>query len=299
MSNIMELQQEQNEISSSNLNSTYSPLLSSQYLGWKGIVVEYHKQPPLKTNKHCQVYHVIEVNLSPKIQILGYCNQSFFFETLHRGNLNIIPAQVMMEVSWESEKEYLSLFLHPIYLAEIASELVDATSIEIDPQFAIRDPAIYHLALLFKAELESQKTSDRLYIDSLTDTLIIHLLRRYSTQKYLPKKYGDGLSKSKLQEIIRYIDTNLAEDLSLPELAQVLHLNPHYFTSLFKQSMGMSAYQYVITRRIETAKRLLKQQNLPIIEVAQCVGFKSSSHFSNTFRKYTGVKPSAYRRAIK
>jgi AraC family transcriptional regulator len=298
MQNIIKLQQEQNEISSNDKNSTYLPLLSSQYLGWKGIVVEYHKQPPLKTNKHCQVYHVIEVNLSSQIQILRSCNQSCFLETLYRGNLNIIPAQIMMEVSWESENEYLSLFLHPIYLAEVASKLVDITSIEINPQFAIDDPAIYHLALLFKAELESPTTSDRLYIDSLTDTLIIHLLRRYSTQKYLPDKYGDGLSKSKLQEIIRYIDTHLAEDLSLSELARVLHLNPHYFTSLFKQSMGISAYQYVINRRIETAKRLLKQQNLPIVEVAQCVGFKSSSHFSNTFRKYTGIKPSTYRRAI-
>ncbi|MGL5793947.1 MAG: helix-turn-helix transcriptional regulator, partial [Waterburya sp.] len=76
-------------------------------------------------------------------------------------------------------------------------------------------------------------------------------------------------------------------------------LNPHYFTSLFKQSMGMNAYQYVITRRIETAKRLLQQQDLPIIQVAHCTGFRSSSHFSNTFRKHIGVTPSGYRKAIK
>ncbi|MGL6339972.1 MAG: helix-turn-helix domain-containing protein [Waterburya sp.] len=281
------------------MSSLHSPLLSSQYLGWKGIIAEYHKHPAQKIDKHCQLYHVIEVNFYLQSKILRCWNQNCSFKNLRRGDFNIIPAQIMTEVSWESENEYLLLYLHPMYLAEIASELVDATSIEIEPQFAIRDPAIYNLALLFKSELESQKNCDRLYIDSLTDTLIIHLLRRYSTQKYLPQKYGDGLSKNKLQEIIKYIETHLTEDLSLQQLAQVLHLNPHYFTSLFKQSMGMSAYQYVITRRIETAKRLLQQQDLPIIEIAYCTGFRSSSHFSNTFRKHIGVTPSAYRKAMK
>jgi AraC family transcriptional regulator len=265
---------------------------------WDKIIAEYHRQQAFTIDTHCQLYHVIQISFCSPIQILHHWNKGFSFDKFHRGDINIIPAQMMMEVSWKEENEYLSLYLQPAYLAKIALEVVGSDSIEIEPKFSICDPAIYHLALLFKAELESNKNSDRLYIDSLTDTLIIHLLRRYSRQKHLPQKYADGLSKSKLQEIVSYIETHLTEELSLQQLAQVLHLSPHYFTSVFKQSMGMSAYQYLITRRIETAKQVLQQKDLSIIEVAHCTGFKSSSHFSNTFRQHTGVTPSAYRKAI-
>ena len=298
MSKIIHSPHKKKEVLSTSLSCSCPYMLSSRYLGWDGIIAEYHKQPALKIDRHCQLYHVIEINFCPQIEILRCWNRSCSLQNLRLGNINIIPARISTEVSWKQKYEYLSLYLQPTYLAEIASELINATSVEIVPQFAICDPTIYHLALLFKSELESTQISNRLYIESLTNTLAINLLRRYAVQKQLPQNYSDGLSKSKLQQIVNYIEAHLNRDLSLKTMAAILHISPHYFSDLFKQSMGISAYQYVVKRRIETAKRLLKQPDLPIIEIAHCTGFKTSSHFSNTFRKHIGVTPSAYRRKI-
>jgi AraC family transcriptional regulator len=98
---------------------------------------------------------------------------------------------------------------------------------------------------------------------------------------------------------MEYIHEHLSEDLSLREIAAFLQMSPNYFTSLFKQSTGLSAHQYVIHCRIEKAERLLTKSDLSIVEVAQQVGFQSQSHFVNVFRKQTGMTPKTYRKARK
>lgn len=129
--------------------------------------------------------------------------------------------------------------------------------------------------------------------------VIEELLRRYSVWKPAVRDFTGGLPKIKLQQAMEYIHDHLTEDLSLREIATRLQMSPNYFTSLFKQSTGLSTHQYVIQCRIEKAKQLLTKPNLPIVEVSQQVGFQSQSHFINVFRKRTGMTPKTYREARK
>ncbi|PSO50376.1 MAG: hypothetical protein BRC40_01955 [Cyanobacteria bacterium QH_8_48_120] len=123
---------------------------------------------------------------------------------------------------------------------------------------------------------------------------ICSLRENYSPQSNLSERSG-GLSWCKLKEAITYINDNLDKNLKLTEIAAVVEISPYYFARLFKQSMGMPPHQYVSNRRIEQAKALLENTNLPIAEVASSVGFTSQSHFTNVFRKLTGITPKAYK----
>lgn len=106
-----------------------------------------------------------------------------------------------------------------------------------------------------------------------------------------------GLPTWRLKRVLAYIDDNLGGDISLADLASIARLSPHHFGELFRQSTGTSPYRYVLDRRIECAKVLLRESMLGVLDVALAVGFSDQSHFSKVFRRSVGMAPGAYRQA--
>ncbi|MGL4618876.1 MAG: AraC family transcriptional regulator, partial [Chroococcidiopsis sp.] len=153
----------------------------------------------------------------------------------------------------------------------------------------------HQVAMLLLAELQSGGMMGRLYVESLTQVLVIHLLRHYSTLTRTITSENRSLTRVQLQEAIDYIHTNLDRDLSLVELASVINISPTYFASLFKQAMGISPHQYVIKQRVEQAKLMLKKTNLEIADIALQVGFSSQSHLTQQFKRFTGMTPKQVR----
>jgi AraC family transcriptional regulator len=105
---------------------------------------------------------------------------------------------------------------------------------------------------------------------------------------------ADVLSPQQLCYTLDYIQANLHRALNLPIIATHLNLSYYYFCSLFKQSMGISPWQYVIRQRIDRAKELLKEQKLSIAEIALACGFSHYSHLNKHFQKVTGTTPGNY-----
>ncbi len=99
----------------------------------------------------------------------------------------------------------------------------------------------------------------------------------------------------RVQEVLAFIDRNLGERLTLPDMAGVLAINSYHFAHVFKQATGLAPHQYVIRRRLVRAKQLLDGTELPIAEVALAVGCANQSHFSALFHRATGMTPLNYR----
>ncbi|MEO1593102.1 MAG: helix-turn-helix transcriptional regulator, partial [Cyanobacteria bacterium J06632_22] len=78
-------------------------------------------------------------------------------------------------------------------------------------------------------------------------------------------------------------------------LAQLVGMSQFHFGRLFKQSLNLSPYQYLLRQRVERAKQLLKQTDNPVSEIALECGFNSHSHLGRKFRQLTGVTPKTYR----
>jgi transcriptional regulator GlxA family with amidase domain len=104
-----------------------------------------------------------------------------------------------------------------------------------------------------------------------------------------------GLPLWRLKRVLAYVDAHLASDIRLKDLAAAAALSAHHFSELFRQSVGVSPYAYVLERRVERAKHLLRDSMLGVLDIALAVGFSDQSHFSKIFRRAAGVTPSAYR----
>jgi len=103
------------------------------------------------------------------------------------------------------------------------------------------------------------------------------------------------LPACRLRRVIEYVQENLQRDLRLAELSALVHMSPYHFARLFKQSTGVPPHRFLVRRRIDAARALLAARTAPIVEIAQLVGFRTASHFTTTFRRVTGMTPSAYR----
>lgn len=98
-----------------------------------------------------------------------------------------------------------------------------------------------------------------------------------------------------IKRAIAYIARNYAFKITLEEVAEQVHLNPSYFSTIFKQSCGSSFKEYLNMVRIEESKRLLANTNYSVIDIAIATGFEDQSYFSKVFKKYTGLTPKQFR----
>ena len=275
-----------------------SPILSSYKAGWKGIHFAYHRQPAHEIPDCRFAHHILTICVGQfeiKLKRDGRWQKEYYT----CGDIGFFPASQQGPIAQcDREVEFINLYLEPKTFARVACESVDADRVELVPQFNIRDPLIQQIGLELKTELEFGAADSRLYAESMATALSAHLLQRYSVKKLILRDYTGGLPKHKLREAIAYINDHLDLDLMLADMATLIGMSPHYFATLFKQSTGLAPHQYVTQCRIEKAKLLLTRQDLTIGEILQQVGFKSQSHFTRVFRKYTGTTPRGYRNAL-
>ncbi len=92
--------------------------------------------------------------------------------------------------------------------------------------------------------------------------------------------------------------SHLADDVGLDTLAAIADLSPKHFARAFRQSTGMPPHRWLIERRIDRAKALLRTADLSLAEISLACGFADQSHFTAAFRKLVGFTPGGYRRDV-
>jgi AraC family transcriptional regulator len=277
-----------------------SPLRSSEDLGWNEIHVQQHCQPAWESPECAQTTHIVIVGLSSDlVQTERWFDGSRQQEQLGgRNNVAIVPAMVPHRSSWNQEASFSLLSIQPDRLTKIAYESVTTEHVELIPHYAMQDTFIDRIGQSLTAELTEDRFGSHLLVDSLTIALSIHLLRHYSDWHKPLRDYQGGMPKRKMQQAIAYIYDHLADDLTIAAIADELEMSRYYFSRLFKRSIGVSPYRYVMEQRIEATKHLLKKTPLPISVIAGRVGFASQNQLTIQFRNLTGTTPSNYRKQL-
>lgn len=262
-----------------------------------GLTVDHHISKPSELefsgcNRHLLCLLLSEGNRQ-KITCIGKQKSE---KPQLKGDFWICSAQTSGLWAWDSTDESLMFVIDPLLLSRTASEVsgLEVSQVELLNTIGTRDPHIEAIAHLFQAELGTDSMGGQLYAESLVQVFIVHLLRQYCIfqPKIPPHPKSDATPR--LQPVLDYIHTYLDRPLHLAELAEVLGINQYYFCRLFKQSMGMAPYQYVLQQRMEKAKELLQQRKHTIAEVAVLVGCTDQSRFTKHFKNYFGITPSLF-----
>jgi AraC family transcriptional regulator len=275
-----------------------SPAPVPQAQNWENIFVEQFQHSSGEAHCHYGKEHTLCLSLAPRPVRLRQVREGKTYTGLYgKGDLSIIPAEVPFFARWDEDDNYLQIRLTARWIQQVASEALEINGdcLEILPEFRTRDPQIEAIGMMLLAELHQESTGNRLYIESLANILAVHLIRHYTIAKPAFPVYEGGLTQHQLLQVLDYIHEHLHEDINLATLAALLNISQFHFSHQFKQSIGITPYQYLLQQRIERAKQLLKGSDRPITDIAFSCGFSSHSHLSRQFRQLTGMTPKAYR----
>jgi len=109
----------------------------------------------------------------------------------------------------------------------------------------------------------------------------------------------NNLPAGRLKRVLKHIEANLQGELNVSGLANVASLSPYHFARAFNRAMGVPPMRYVWRRRVVYARELIAHgPDQSLGEVAYKCGFKNNSHFTEAFKRETGMTPSAFRKTI-
>lgn len=178
---------------------------------------------------------------------------------------------------------------------------VDGDSLDI-----MKSRALELCALLSRASMEGGSYPETILnlnnqfirdISQCNDSEDLCYILQDTVETFTENMFNNSRSKNKdlMKKAITFISKNYANSLTLEYVASQVHLNPAYFSSLFKKESGFSFKEYLNMVRIEESKRLLTNTDYTIVDIAIAVGFEDQSYFSKVFKKYTGVTPKQFR----
>jgi AraC family transcriptional regulator len=246
-------------------------------------VVPEHEHPT-------HLVHLIVEGTARETWIGGGCT---FSDPRSSGTVTLVPRGTIDRTVFRSDFTIICLALHPQLLSRAVSET--EREVELLFKWSLSDRQIASVLLALHADLEEGSPAGRLFGESLGVGLAAYLARRYAAHPVNVARLRGGLPTYRLRRVLDYVAAHLDRDVSLGDLAGVAGLSPHYFAELFRQRVGKTPHRYVLERRIEHAKQLLRDRTKTILDVTLLTGFQDQGHFGRVFRRLVGATPSTYR----
>lgn len=262
-----------------------------------GITVSHCIEPPDAIKVPASCHHFLIVMLSHGTRQVTRFNGQEHEGEFQIGEFVLHPASVPGFYSWESTDEALLFAIEPSFLNKVAikTECLNPSRVEVRDIVKSYCPHLEKIAYSFLAEMQTGGFRGQLYTDYLANLMAIDLLRHQCVFQPRIREYTGGLSASQTKQAVDYIQAHLDEELGLETIADLAGLSQAHFSRKFKISMGVTPHKYVMQQRVEMAKRLLRQTDIALADVATDCGFTHQSHMGRLFKENLGMTPKQYR----
>jgi AraC family transcriptional regulator len=242
----------------------------------------------------------ISIHAGPPVDVTCRRAGQLHRGTASRGDIHIIPAETPSVWEVRGADTFLTLSVSDALLGRVAAELgLDPAAVEIRNRFQTRDTQLENIAWALKDEMECGYPCGQLYLDSLAVAVATRLICSHSSKTADERRRTKRLSDRRLRRVLDYIEDNLAENVSLSDLAAVVGLSVSHFKVLFREAVGVPPHQYLIQRRVERARNLLGESALSISQIATRTGFAHQSHLARHMSRVLGVSPKSLRGALR
>lgn len=216
---------------------------------------------------------------------------------MHPGALWVMPEGSRHSVRFEARVEGIALAFESTEFNRMVEAAGGKLAVPVMHSLAACPPKIEHLMRALAYESEESSSDDHLALECIA-TAIALSISQHAGATALACKSGPRLAPRQMRAVDAYVEEHLRVTISLAQMAGVANLSAFHFLRAFKGSFGITPAQYVLRRRVERAKALLRGTPMTVAEVGVRVGFDHVSHFSRAFRRVTGNPPSSYRAGL-
>lgn len=252
---------------------------------------------PVHTHEGLEVYYFIRGNAN---YVIG---ESIY--DLSPGDMLLFRGSTIHRVNPSKDTPYLRSYVNftEPFLQELMPrdmfeklmslyEPADGTLIRWAPEEREEIEAYFRA---MQRELQRESFGCELLLKTFLMQMLITVYRKSKRLHELAPPQQITYTQDNVRRILQYINQHYTENFSLQELSQELHLNKYYICHCFKEITGYTVNNYVISKRIEEAKKMLQATHEPVGIIAEKLGFNTAVHFSRAFKKFAGVPPQRYR----
>ncbi|MBL8549029.1 MAG: helix-turn-helix transcriptional regulator [Hyphomonadaceae bacterium] len=183
---------------------------------------------------------------------------------------------------------FVSLCFAPKALAERIGR--NEAALPIQPRVLVRDEQLASILQKLASLVRNETVVDDVLVDALALMAMVELAGGAGRETVVR-----GLSSARVKRVRDYVEEHLGCAIALDDLAEVAGLSAFHFSRSFKEATGLSPYRYLLSRRVERAKSLIREGEMPLREIALAAGFASQSQLSRTFSAIAGETPRAFR----
>jgi AraC family transcriptional regulator len=158
------------------------------------------------------------------------------------------------------------------------------------------DARVRALVAAVNAERIAGFPSGRLFLDSIEQAIAAALVNHHAVRDRPARVQQGGLTAAQLRRVTELVDAKIEADLNLFEMAESVDLSAAHFSRMFRRSTSQSPHQFVLRRRVDRARDMLRASDARVLDVAVACGFKTQQHFARIFRRMCGTSPTEYKR---
>lgn len=215
----------------------------------------------------------------------------------HRNEVVVTPAGIESGWKWHATSKCIVVTLKPDQLETFTKHelgvLLTGRQLQDIPQFLDEDLARAGEMLL--EALESPLGSDVMF-ESFARVFLVKLVQRYGQKASEQEpRFSPAFTSAQFQRVLAYVSEHFKKEVRLEDMAAQAAISPSHFSRLFKKTIGESPHQFLLSYRVEQAKRLLRKNHQTIIGVALACGFSDQAHMTRVFRKRLGMTPRQWR----
>jgi AraC-like DNA-binding protein len=249
---------------------------------WKGFSLIHHNLPGDAQALHAHAEHQVFIPLSGRMQFTDELGMRY---NVNRESMFFIPARALHSFKSSDEQgERVIMMISPRVWGRLVSQTPEKMVTFSSNQLA-KELSFY---LLTNSETPSSK--------SLIQSLVMIMGDLTETPKFQKAKVKrpQAALDPRMRKAVEYIDRYYKESISIGDIAKKSGVSSRNLNRLFQAELSITPKHYLISKRIEYAKSLLKQKGSSVTETAFECGYKSLSQFIKTFHKVTGKLPSEF-----
>ena len=276
--------------------------IASQALDWPGVLLEAGRNYVTGADAVALGYHYIGLNTDRRAIVLRGVDSSPAGGdvTLASGSVWIVPAGDPVTMTVDPLHNCVRIAIEPGHAdALLQREGGGGGRIELRRTYGVDAPQLRHLMMALVAESDSGTSSGLAFVEALTAAVSRQLVLHAGVRRPQPEPARGGLSPVARRRVLELIDAKLDGQLSVGTLAREAGLSPAHFARAFKETTGQPPHRFLLSRRLERARRMLEGCEAQLSDVAARAGFADQAHLTRHFKREFGVTPGAVARSTR